>query len=69
MFIILSLIIIVAAFNIISGLTILVKRSFMDTNCGIINTSHDPEMKPKDIYEYENNYLLNEIKSSKLENK
>jgi predicted O-methyltransferase YrrM len=52
-----------------TGLTILVKRSFMDTNCGIINTSHDPEMKPEDIYEYENNYLLNEIKSSKLENK
>ena len=50
------------------GLTILVKRSYMFTNAGIINFDHDPDMKEEEVYKYENNFLLDEIKRSKPEN-
>lgn len=51
-----------------TGLTILVKRSFMLTNTGIINFKHDPDMKAEEIYEYENKFLLDEIERAKPEN-
>ena len=45
------------------GLSILAKRSFAHTNSGIINTKHDkPEIKEKDVYQYENKFLEEEIK-------
>ena len=46
------------------GLTILVKRSFAFTNAGIINTDHDKDMKHEEVYDYENNFLLNEIEKN-----
>ena len=47
------------------GLTIVVKRSFALTNTGILNIEHDEDMKREDIYDYENNFLLNEIEKAK----
>ena len=52
------------------GLSILVKRSFAHTNDGIINTKHDKKkIKPKDVYQYENEFLEREVKSAKEKNK